>query len=129
MGGTISMNEYIDDSKVYLDKSKVCEGYGVFAKVAIKKDEVVEIGLMTRIKNVDGNENPHLFTWSDDRKVWASGSGHLPFYNYSDEPNCIKKGDLPNDKLKVLAIRDISVGEELTSTYYSKKWRKCFQSF
>ena len=123
------MNKYLDDNKVYLDISTVCVGYGVFAKQDIKKDEVVEIGIMTRLKNVDGNENPHLFTWSDDRKVWAMGSGHLPFYNYSDTPNCRKKGDLPIDVLTVYANCDIKKGTELTTKYYSKPWRKCFRNF
>ncbi len=129
MGNTTSMNQHLDDSKVYLGKSQICEGYGVFAKQAISEGELIEIGIMTRLTNVDGNENPHLFTWSDDRKVWATGSGHLPFYNHSEEPNCTKKGDLPNDTLSVYACRNISAGEELTSKYYSKKWRKCFQNF
>ena len=123
------MNPYLDDSKVYVDKSNICSVYGVFAKQAISKGELIELGIMTRITGADGNENPHLFTWSDDQTIWAMGSGHLPFYNHSETPNCEKKGDLINDTLSVFALQDISAGEELTSAYYSKKWRKCFQGF
>ncbi len=116
----------VNCSKVYVDNSQY--GYGVFAKKNIKKGEIIETGLMCRMFNVDGNENPHLFTWSDDRKTWAAGSGCLPFYNHTNgEPNMKKIGDLPNDKMTVVALKDIEEGEELVSQYYSASWRKCFQ--
>jgi len=116
----------INCSKVYVDVCKF--GYGVFAKQDISKGEIVETGLMCRMINVDGNENSHLFTWSDDRKTWASGSGCLPFYNHtSNEPNIKKIGDLVNDKMTIVALKDIKKGEELYNTYYSASWRKCFK--
>jgi len=122
------MNNYIDCSKVYIDKSSL-GGIGVFAKQDLKKDEVVEVGIMTVLKNVDGNKNPHLFTWSDDRKSWAAGSGCLPFYNHFYIPNIKKVGDLVNNTMIIYASRDIKKGEELGNYYYSKKWRTCFQIF
>lgn len=116
----------VNCSKVYVANSKY--GYGVFAKQDIKKNEIIETGLMCRMFNVDGNENPHLFTWSDDRKTWVSGSGCLPFYNHtSGEPNMKKIGDLINDKMTLVALTDIKKGDELVSQYYSASWRKCFQ--
>lgn len=75
------MNSYIDISKVYIDKCDV--GLGVFSKENLKEGEIIENGLVTILKNVDGNENPHLFTWSNDRTVWGSGSGLLPYYNHT----------------------------------------------
>lgn len=115
----------VNCSKVYVDKSQY--GLGVFASNPIKSGEIIETGLMVRLVNVDGNENPHLFTWSDDRKTWASGSGCLPYYNHtSGEPNMKKIGDLEADTMVVVALRDIEKDEELVSTYYSAKWRKCF---
>ena len=44
---------------------------------------------MIPLKNVDGNENPHLHTWSEDRKTWAC-SGCLAHYNHSETPNMKK---------------------------------------
>ena len=67
----------VNCSKVYVSKSQY--GLGVFARNPIKSGEVIETGLMIRLVNVDGNENPHLFTWSDDRLTWASGSGCLRY--------------------------------------------------
>lgn len=115
----------VNCTKVYVAKSRY--GLGVFARQQIKVGEIIETGLMYRLVNVDGNENPHLFTWSDDRKTWAAGSGCLPYYNHtSEEPNMKKIGDLNNDTMIVVALRDIEPNEELVSTYYSAKWRKCF---
>ncbi len=115
----------VNCSKVYVDKSQY--GYGVFAKKDLVLGEIIETGLMMRMNNVDGNENPHLFTWSDDRKTWAAGSGCLPYYNHtSGEPNMKKHGDLIGDTMVVVALRDIKPGEELVSQYYSASWRKCF---
>ena len=119
--------EVFNCDKVYLDKDNY-GGYGVFAKDDIKKGDIVEVGLMIRLVNVDGNENPHLFTWSDDRKVWAIGSGLLAYYNHSDNPNIKKIGDLENDSMKIIALKDVSKGDELLGTYFSQKWRKCFIS-
>lgn len=118
------MQNFVNCSRVYVDK---CEyGYGVFANEDIKTGEVVEIGLMYVIEGVDGNNNEHLFTWSDDRTKWAGASGCIPFYNHSNEPNIKKVGDLVNNTMQIIALKDISKGEELRNTYYSAKWRKCF---
>lgn len=118
------MAEYVKCDKVYVDK---CEyGYGVFAKDDIKEGDVVEKGLMYRLINVDGNENPHLFTWSNDKSVWAGGSGCLPFYNHATTPNIKKIGDLEKNIMTIVALKDIKKGEELRNTYHSHKWRKCF---
>jgi len=121
------MESFVDCSNVCVQKGKY--GYGVFAGKDFKAGEVIEKGVMCRMVNVDGNENHHLFTWSDDRKIWASGSGCLPFYNHSDTPNIVKKGDLINDLMTIYALVDIKKGDELVNTYFSKQWRACFQSF
>ena len=65
----------------------------------------------------------------DDRKSWAAGSGCIPFYNHSDIPNIVKKGDLKNDTMTIYALVDIKKDEELMNTYFSKQWRACFQDF
>lgn len=114
----------VNCSKVFVDVSE--HSLGVFAHGTIRKGEIVETGLVMRLKNVDGNENPHLLTWSDDRSVWGMSSGCIPFYNHSSCPNVKKVGDLANDKIIIVALRDIEKREELRDTYYSAKWRTCF---
>ncbi len=115
---------HVDCAKVYVDQSK--HGRGVFARYHCRRGDVLETGLMIRLKNVNGHENPHLHTWSDDRTVWGMPSGCIPFYNHSSHPNVKKIGDLVNDTIIVVALRDIEAGEELRNTYYSSKWRECF---
>jgi SET domain-containing protein len=119
------MLAYVNCDKVYVDKSEF--GFGVFARQDIAKDEIVEIGLMYIISDVDGNINEHLFTWSDDKTVWAGASGCIPFYNHSDNPNIKKVGDLKNNTMHIIALKDIKKGEELRNTYMSSKWRTCFK--
>ena len=121
------MNSLVDCSKLEVKQCQL--GIGVFAKVDIKKGEIVEVGLMTPLVNVDGNENPHLHTWSDDRKTWACSSGCLAFYNHSDNPDANKVGDLKNNTIVVYALRDIKADEEIRTKYMSKQWRQCFQDF
>jgi len=116
----------IDCSKVDV---RECEfGLGCFANRNIKKDEVIEIGLMTPMEGVDGNEYEHMFTWSEDRKLWAVGSGCLPFYNHSDTPNIVKIGHLDTNRMEIVALRDIQAGEELRNRYMSASWRACFKN-
>jgi SET domain-containing protein len=117
----------IDCSKVYVKESDI-QGLGVFTNVDLKEGEIIEKGLMYRLKNVDGNENPHLFTWSDDKSIWAGASGCIPWYNHSDTPNVKKVGDLKNDKMTIIALKSIKKDEELCNKYFSVSWRKCFQN-
>ena len=121
------MDTVVYCSGVYVKKAT--HGFGVFARRDFSAGDVIERGIMYRLVNVDGNENPHFFTWSDDRKGWAAGSGCLPFYNHSDIPNIVKKGDLKNDTMTIYALVDIKKDEELMNTYFSKQWRACFQDF
>lgn len=76
-----------------------------------------------------GHYNEHLFTWSDDRKTWAIGSGNLMFYNHCDKDNAniLKKGNLEENRMEIIALKDISPHTELVSAYWSKEWRECFK--
>lgn len=122
------MKKYVDCHKVEL---RECEyGLGVFASQNISCGEMIENGITQPLVDVDGNKtgNEHLHTWSDDRKVWASSSGCLAWYNHSDTPNVKKIANLNKNTLCVVALRNISAGEELRCTYSSAKWRACFKN-
>ena len=120
--------ELTDSTKIHIAPT-FNNGYGVFAKVAFLKGDIIERAIMLPLVNVDGNENPHLHTWSDDKKIWATGTGYVSMYNHSENPNIIKDGDIVNHTMKVIAKRDIEEGEELCGYYMSKPWRLCFQDF
>ena len=126
------LKETVGRSEVQCSDIEVREspfGLGCFAGRDFKKDEVIERGVMTPMEGVDGNIHSHMFSWSDDRKLFAVGSGCLPFYNHSDEPNIIKVGNLKTNRMEIIALRDVGKGEELRNRYISKAWRGCFQSF
>lgn len=102
-------------------------GVGVYATEPIRKGDVVERGVVQRLP-VDGNECPYVFTWSEDRSVWATGSGCSVFYNASldGSENTSMTRNLDDDTFEIYAIRDIEKGEELTHLYKSIDWRSCF---
>eukprot|EP00435_Cladocopium_sp_Y103_P063543 s364_g25.t1 len=102
-------------------------GVGVYATQPIRKGELVERGVVQRLP-VDGNECPYVFTWSEDRSVWATGSGCSVFYNASldGSENTSMTRNLDDDTFEIYAIRDIEKGEELTHLYKSIEWRSCF---
>ncbi len=120
-------------SQALMDCSKVAvrandKGAGVYATQDISAGELVEYGIVRRLPAAfDGNDSPHVFTWSEDRTVWAIGSGASTFYNCSTEPNTKMTRIYDEDRFEIHATRDISAGEELLHTYKSLQWRECFE--
>ena len=115
----------INCSKVIVKNTNTM-GLGAFANQNIKRDDLIEKGVVRRI-DTDGHKSPYLFTWSEDRTVWAFGSGCSTFYNTSLDPNTRFERNYIADTFEIYAIRDIKVGEELTHKYKSLEWRECFQ--
>ena len=120
----------------------------------IQKGETVEYGIVRVLTNVDGNENPYVFTWSDDipNTTWATGSGASTYYNTGPEeganthmcaaverggsqssahrkrtPLCRRERDFERCSFVITATRHIAAGEELLHVYKSKSWRTCFK--
>ena len=116
----------VDCSKVYVKDAGFQKGLGAFANEDISAGDIVEVGVVRRVET-EGNKNPYLFTWSEDRTVWAFASGCATFYNTSKDPNTKMDRDFVNDVYTVRAIKDIQKDEELTHTYRSLSWRTCFQ--
>jgi hypothetical protein len=118
----------IDCSKVSVRLSKIFgAGLGAFANTFIKKDDIVEYGLV-KLVDCDGHNNPYLFTWSEDKTKWAYASGCATFYNSKIDSNTHVIRDFEKLTYKIIAKRNIEKGEELTHTYKSLKWRKCFKT-
>ena len=121
---------FVDCSRVQV-RNDSYGGAGAYAACAIQKGELVEKGIVRRLVNIDGNENPFVFTWSDSIPctTWALASGCATFYNTSSDENAntemVRHYD--EDRFEIYAKRDIMVGEELRHYYKSKKWRKCFR--
>lgn len=129
----------VDCSRVYVDTSNFSTAEnsfdGAFAKVDIKRGELVEKGLMRRLsdnenKAFDGMKNSFVFTWSDDKPnhTWAFASGCAAFYNsgLEQDTNTRMVRFFDEDRFEIYATRDIQAGEELTHTYKSLQWRDVF---
>jgi len=118
----------MDSSKVYIARIGEEMGDGAFAAVDIKEGEIVEFGIARRLPGLDGHRNPYVFTWSEDRSVWATCSGCAMFYNTSaNNPNTKMHRYFEEDRFEIVALRDIKKDEQLTHTYRSLQWRQCFK--
>ena len=120
------MNSLIKCSNVIV-KPTLHKGLGAFAGKKFFENELIEQGIMRR-KNINGHNNPYIFTWSENRDVWAFASGCATFYNTCKEPNVHVKRYYDEDVFKIFALHDINEGDELTHTYQSLQWRKCFKN-
>ena len=117
---------FVDCNKVFVDVYTFnSAGLGAFASKDIKKGELIEKGV-TRLIECNGNLNPYLFTWSEDRTKWAFCSGCAPFYNTSLNPNTNMVRNFEKNIFSIYAERDIKHGDELTHKYKSLEWRECF---
>jgi hypothetical protein len=120
----------VDSSKVFV-KNDQWGGAGAYASVAVASGGVVEKGIVRVLTNVDGNENPYVFTWSDDKPctTWAIGSGCSTFYNTGEAEvaNTHMERDFEGNTFVITATKDIAAGDELVHEYKSKGWRTCFQ--
>ena len=129
----------VDCSNVYVDTStfstQEIKFDGAFARVDIKCGELIEKGIMRRLsdnehKMFDGSKSPYVFTWSEDipNHTWAFPSGCAAFYNsgLDADTNTRMVRFMSEDRFEIYAKRDISVGEELTHTYKSLRWREAF---
>ena len=115
----------VDCSKVIVKNTNTM-GLGAFINQNIKRGDLIEKGVVRRIDS-DGHKSPYLFSWSEERTVWAFASGCATFYNTSLDPNTRFVRNYITDTFEIYAIRDIKVGEELTHKYKSLEWRECFQ--
>ena len=116
----------VECSKVNVKQSFLSNGgLGAFANKNIKEGELIEKGVV-RLIDFDGNQNPYVFTWSDDKTKWAFASGCATFYNTSLTPNTKMVRDFDNNMFSIYALKDIDINDELTHTYKSLEWRTCF---
>ena len=116
----------VNCSKVFVKYINEVKGLGAFANCNIDKGKLIECGV-ARVIDIDGNKNPYVFTWSEDKKIWAFGSGCSTFYNTSLNPNCNFVRNYELNTFQIYALHDIKEGDELTHKYKSLEWRECFK--
>ncbi len=102
-------------------------GRGVFARVAIKKGELIEKCPVLEIPEHDmaGLSESILVTYfyffgkNKERMVIALGFGSL--YNHIYTPNAMYKGNEKEQTIDFIALRDIKKDEEITVNYIQGK--------
>ena len=104
-----------------LFKCSPIHGTGGFAKTAIRKGTRILEYLGEKITKSESlsrceQNNAYIFTLNDQQDL----DGNVPwnparFINHSCAPNCEAEKD--DDRIWVIAIRDIQAGEEITFNY------------
>lgn len=118
--------------KIYISESQIPNaGRGVFAKVAIKKNEVIERCPFIEIPESDSSTLSesilvtyfYFFGSKKERIVVVLGYGSL--YNHSYTPNTKYKEQYKQKTVDFIALRDIKKNEEIVVNYVqgSKKYK------
>jgi SET domain-containing protein len=105
------------------------KGRGVFAERAFARGELVE---RMPVIVVPGNQwelleqtalRDYYFAWGAEAAVPV---GFAMIYNHSAHPNVRVIRRMPEGVVEIVALRDISAGEELTHNYQCPPWfRPC----
>ena len=106
--------------KIKVKKSKI-HNKGVFAKKNIRKNEVIEICNLIILNQKDTeiiNKTSlydYYFSWNDKGSGIALGNGSL--YNHSYEPNAKYEKNFITNTLRIVALKSITAGSEITVNY------------
>ena len=101
-------------------KSSSLHGAGVYTTAPIQKGALIleYTGPRLTAKACEGmyadTEVTYLFAM-DDENVIIDGFGMAAFVNHTCDPNC--ETDQIDDRIWIIALRDIAAGEELTYDY------------
>ena len=108
-------------AELVLFKASPIHGTGGFAKAAIRQGTRIIEYLGARISKSESlrrceQNNEYVFTLSDEQDL----DGNVPwnparFINHSCAPNC--EAELENERIWIVATRDIGAGEEITFNY------------
>ncbi|MCG9898997.1 MAG: SET domain-containing protein [Sediminibacterium sp.] len=61
--------------------------------------------------------NNYIFAWGEDDKQAVVAWGYVSIYNHSYEPNCRYEMDMEDDWIRIVTLKPISLGTELTINY------------
>ncbi len=102
------------DSKKVIIKKTPRHGRGVFAARKIKKDEVIAAfdGAIYDAGHEDWSDDLYNHAIQYGEQQWRDSKGIARLVNHSCDPNCGIR-----DLFKVVAMRDIAPGEEVTWDY------------
>jgi SET domain-containing protein len=101
------------------------KGRGVFAERAFARGELIE---RTPVIVLPGNQwelleqtalRDYYFDWGSEAAVPV---GFAMIYNHSEHPNVRVFRHVSEGVVEIVALRDITLGEELTHHYHCRPW-------
>lgn len=108
--------------EVYVGPSAI-SGRGVFCYIDIPKGSLIELCPVIPVpaKDMKALKSTSLydyyFEWGEDADQGAIALGFGSIYNHATHPSAKYLVDYDSNELKVIAIRDIPAGEEITFNY------------
>jgi SET domain-containing protein len=109
--------------EIYIDRTQN-KGRGVFCSVPLKADSVIEIAPVIVMSDDDRKLldqtllHDYIFEWTPEgAKMCCMALGYIPIYNHSHESNCEYVMNYEEETIRILTMRDIAAGEELTINY------------
>jgi|SRR3989344_4999274 len=118
----INLDILIPSEKIYTAPS-VTHGLGVFARISLKKDEVIEICPILEIPEEELSDLvktkllEYYFAWGKDFKSGALVLGFGSLYNHSYSPNGKYIKDIKDKVVRFIAIKEIKAEEEILVNY------------
>ncbi len=121
------MNKIITSDKIYVDTSKIPNsGRGVFARVDIKKGEIIERCPVIEVPPGDVANlaesvlNTYFYYLGKDKERILITLGFGAIYNHIYTPNATYREKLNEGIVEFVAIKDISKDDEITVNYNSE---------
>jgi SET domain-containing protein len=118
----------LPSSKIYIDVSKIQKaGRGVFAKVDIKKGELIEMCPVIDLSEHDtdaireGTLISYLYYFGKEKKRSVVTLGFGSIYNHTYSPNALYKENHQQHLITFTALQDIKQNEEITVNYNGQK--------
>jgi len=127
---------FYNNPKIEVRKSKI-HGVGVFAKKAIKQNEVLEEAHFIILKGnwhkLPSLLQEYIFGWNkdmpDNKSKAALVFGNGTLYNSSPEPNADWQTNIKKNRFIFYALKNIKAGEEIKINYGNEYWEKSSKKY
>lgn len=99
------------------------KGRGVFCLYPISKGTTIEespVLVMSAADRIHLDQTPlkdYIFEWGEDQKSCCAAWGYLSMYNHSYTSNAEYFMDFEANTMRIVAVKDIAIGEEITTNY------------
>ncbi len=121
------MSKIVTSDKIYVDISRIPNsGRGVFARVDVKKGEIIESCPVIEVPSGDVANlsesvlNTYFYYLGKDKERVLITLGFGAIYNHTYTPNATYRGVLKEGLINFIAITDIKKDEEITVNYNSE---------